>query len=95
MSLIERERELSGICEVVASGAERLVTLTGVEGGGRTRLALEAARRLCEAFPDGVPLVELAELCDARLVAVRVAAALALRKSSDHMIPAQAAWRSA
>jgi len=85
-SLIGRERELNGICELIACGAERLVTLTGVGGGGKTRLALEAARRLREAFPDGVWLVELAELSNPRLVAARVAAALALRKSSDHML---------
>ncbi|MCF3148694.1 ATP-binding protein, partial [Streptomyces platensis] len=42
--------------------ATRLVTLTGPGGVGKTRLALETAARLADAFPDGVRLVELAAL---------------------------------
>lgn len=42
----------------------RLVTLTGTGGGGKSRLATEVARSLMSRFPDGVWLIELAELTD-------------------------------
>ncbi|MFI0404900.1 BTAD domain-containing putative transcriptional regulator [Actinomadura sp. 3N508] len=49
--------------EVVAHIEQtRLVTLTGPAGVGKTTLALEAARRLRDTHPDGVFLIELAEL---------------------------------
>jgi Transposase IS116/IS110/IS902 family len=43
----------------------RLLTLTGTGGSGKTRLALEVARDLIGAYPDGVWLVELAPLSEA------------------------------
>ncbi|MGI5292052.1 ATP-binding protein [Nonomuraea polychroma] len=59
----------------------RLVTLTGTAGVGKSRLALEAARRLAGDFPDGVHLVELSSVPAAPVsdVAEAVAAALGLR----------------
>jgi non-specific serine/threonine protein kinase len=54
----------------------RLLTLTGAGGSGKTRLALEVARDLVEAYPDGVWLVELAPLSEAALVPKAVAEAL-------------------
>src|SRR3712207_5669640 len=47
----------------------RLLTLTGVGGSGKTRLALEVARDLVGSYPDGVWLVELAGLSEEALVA--------------------------
>ena len=44
--------------------AHRLVTLTGVGGVGKTRLALEVAAHLADEFPDGVWLFELAAVTD-------------------------------
>lgn len=46
----------------------RLLTLTGVDGSGKTRLALDVARDLIEANPDGVWQVELAPLSEAALI---------------------------
>jgi predicted ATPase/DNA-binding CsgD family transcriptional regulator len=54
----------------------RLLTLTGVGGSGKTRLALEVARDLVEAYPDGVWLVELAPLSEEVLVPKAVAETL-------------------
>jgi predicted ATPase/DNA-binding SARP family transcriptional activator len=56
--------------------SHRLVTLTGVGGVGKTRLALRAARHLRHEYPDGVWLVELAGLRDSGLVGHTVVDAL-------------------
>jgi predicted ATPase/DNA-binding winged helix-turn-helix (wHTH) protein len=61
----------------------RMVTLVGAGGTGKTRLALEAARRLAGTFADGVWLVELAPLTGATLVAQAIASALVARAEGD------------
>jgi predicted ATPase len=53
----------------------RLLTLTGVGGSGKTRLAVEVARDLAQSYPDGVWLVELAPLSEEELVPKAVAEA--------------------
>ncbi len=75
-SFIGREQEIAQLRELVK--ANRLVTLTGAGGAGKTRLAIEVANRLVDAFPDGVWLVEFAALSDSRLVPQAAARALAL-----------------
>src|ERR1700741_5152613 len=77
-SFVGREQEIAQLEELVA--ANRLVTLTGAGGAGKTRLAIEVARRLTDAFPDGVWLVELAELSDPGLVPQAVAQALEVKE---------------
>jgi predicted ATPase/DNA-binding CsgD family transcriptional regulator len=54
----------------------RLVTLTGPGGVGKTRLALQLATDLCDAFVDGVWFVDLAPLSDPELVPAAIARAL-------------------
>src|SRR6478609_745914 len=56
----------------------RLVTLTGVGGVGKTRLALEVASRLVDEFPDGVWFFELAAVADPAAVPDAVAAVLGI-----------------
>ncbi|GAA3339245.1 LuxR family transcriptional regulator [Amorphoplanes nipponensis] len=79
-SFVGRRHELAGVRRMLATS--RLVTLTGAGGVGKTRLAQRAGLDLRRAFPDGVWLVELAELRDPDLVAVTVAEALGVREES-------------
>lgn len=65
-----------------ALSESRLVTLTGVGGVGKTRLALHVAQALRRGFADGVHLVELGNLHDPSLVPDASAAALHLRDQS-------------
>jgi predicted ATPase len=65
-----------------ALSATRLLTLTGAGGSGKTRLALEVARDLVQAYPDGVWLVELAPLSEGVLVPKAVAEALEVPERS-------------
>ncbi|MFD7499081.1 ATP-binding protein [Streptomyces sp. NPDC059832] len=68
--LIGRRAETARIARLL-SGA-RLVTLSGVGGVGKTRLALRVAANLTGSFADGVHLAELAELKDPELLAPTV-----------------------
>jgi predicted ATPase/class 3 adenylate cyclase len=77
-SFVGRERELRELVDLLAS--RRLVTLTGVGGSGKTRLALEVARRVAERHRDGVRLVELAGLGTDALVPEAVLGALGMRE---------------
>lgn len=80
-SFIGREDEIGKVRRLLTDSPARLITLTGAGGTGKTRLALQVAADLLEAFPDGVWLVELAPLADAALVPQAVAAALGARES--------------
>ena len=75
-SLVGRESELAEVHEAVK--AHRLVTLTGVGGVGKTRLALEVAGHLADEFPDGVWLFELAAVTDPAAVPDAVAVVLGI-----------------
>jgi len=66
--------ELSGLL-----AGQRLVTVTGPGGAGKTRLAAEVARRVADQFADGVWVVELAAVRDSALVAAAIGAALGVR----------------
>ncbi|HUG23507.1 ATP-binding protein [Piscinibacter sp.] len=61
----------------------RLLTLSGIGGCGKTRLALEFARQRLAEFPDGVWFVDLAPLKESERVAAACAAALELGTDSD------------
>ncbi len=76
-SFVGRQREKEAIAELLVDPAPAcLLTLTGVGGYGKTRLALAVASELVAVYPDGVWLVELGALTDPAVVPETVAAAL-------------------
>ena len=74
--LAGRTREVGEVAALLSRPHLRLLTLTGAPGVGKTRLALEAAATVTNAFPGGVFFVPLAPLTDPGLVLVAVAHAL-------------------
>ncbi len=83
-SFIGRSGELDDLMAVVAR--HRLVTLTGVGGVGKSRLALQVAQRLLPETPDGVFLVELAAIQDASLIVPTIARTLNLPELPGHPV---------
>ena len=79
-AFIGRNRELHAISALLH--ASRLVTLTGVGGSGKTRLALKVAWENFSEYPDGVWVVFLASLADPTLVEKAIARALKVTEPS-------------
>ena len=79
-SFVGRRRELADTRRLLSSS--RLLTLTGVGGVGKTRLALRMAAEVRRTFPDGVWFVELAALQDPALLGHTLAGALELSQVS-------------
>ncbi|HEX9032654.1 MAG TPA: helix-turn-helix domain-containing protein [Streptosporangiaceae bacterium] len=79
--LLGRSSELTAITTALLTPGTRLLTLTGPGGIGKTRLAIEAARRVRQYFGGGVFFVSLGEVKDASLVAPEVAKALGVPES--------------
>lgn len=75
-SFVGREDEVAALGERLRE--LRLVTLTGVGGAGKTRLALEVARRSLDEFSDGVFFADLSPLTDGTAVMNAVAEALGM-----------------
>ncbi len=79
-NFIGREREVAEVKRLLASS--RLLTLTGVGGSGKTRLALQTTAEVFEGFANGIWLVELAGLTDPTLIPQLVASVFGLREES-------------
>ena len=77
-SIVGRERELIDLRAMLTH--HRLVALTGIGGIGKTRLALEFATSVADAYADGVWFVDLAPVSDPGLVVNAVASALGVRE---------------
>ncbi|MDQ4006131.1 MAG: adenylate/guanylate cyclase domain-containing protein, partial [Actinomycetota bacterium] len=82
-TFVGRRREIDDVKE--ALGENRLVTLTGPGGTGKTRLSIQIAGELAGSFEAGAAFVPLAPIADAALVMSAVADALELREASDRM----------
>ena len=83
-SFIGRESEVAEL--QAALKAHRLVTLTGVGGVGKTRLAVEVAARLVDEFPDGVWFFDLAAVTDPAAVPDAVAAVLGITQQPGRSV---------
>jgi predicted ATPase/class 3 adenylate cyclase len=76
---IGREREQRDLRDLLEG--HRLVTLTGMGGSGKTRLALQIADQVAQQHPDGVRLARLEALIDGTLLAQTVAAAVGVNEA--------------
>ncbi|MGB8388527.1 ATP-binding protein, partial [Mycobacterium sp.] len=75
-SFVGRQAEMHEVRQLLADN--RLVTLSGAGGAGKTRLAIEIAARIAPEFGDGVWYVDFAPITDPAVVPVTVARALSL-----------------
>jgi predicted ATPase/DNA-binding SARP family transcriptional activator len=76
-TFVGRNRECVQVTSFLLAG--RLVTLTGIGGCGKTRLALQVAAQMVEHFPQGIFFVDLAPVSDSALIGQAVAGALSLQ----------------
>src|SRR4051794_13740539 len=83
-SFVDRRGETAQVRRLLESA--RLVTLTGVGGAGKTRLALRVAQGLQRSFPHGAWQVDLAASRDPALLAYVVAQALDVDDQSDRPV---------
>lgn len=80
--IVGREGDLAELLARLSDPAQRLVTLTGPAGVGKTRLALEAAALLADTLPDGAAFIPLAHVDDPSALAAAIAQGL------DEALPA-------
>ena len=81
--LIGREHDVEAVAALIRSDETRLVTLTGPGGVGKTRLAIEAARRIDQELTDGVTFIPLAPANDAAAAASVIAQGLGVLDTGD------------
>jgi non-specific serine/threonine protein kinase len=96
-SFVGRDRQLADLRRLIRRS--RLITLTGPGGAGKTRLALRLATDVLSHNPDGVWLVELARISDARLLEQTVAEACGIAETPGQtvmkaLVKGLADWRA-
>ncbi|WP_165391159.1 DUF4062 domain-containing protein [Agromyces ramosus] len=82
-SFVGRQHEVEAVRSLLQERRDRLVTLIGPGGVGKTRLAVAAAAAAADAFPAGVHFVDLTPLHDPSLVISAIAAALGVIDVGD------------
>jgi non-specific serine/threonine protein kinase len=83
-SFVGREAEVGEVAGLLNDA--RLVTLTGVGGVGKSRIALHVAAAALDQYRDGVWLVELGALSDPELIPKQVAVAMGVQEQADRPI---------
>ena len=83
-SFIGREREAAEVKALLASN--RLVSLLGMGGIGKSRLSVQLGAEVMDDFSDGVWLIELAPLSDPQLVAQAVASVLGVKEEAGRPV---------
>ena len=86
-SFIGRESQIRALTQLL--GQQRVLTLTGAGGVGKTRLALQVAARALPAFAHGVWLVPLEEVRDPGLVPAALAAVFPIRATGGRPLLAE------
>ena len=87
-ALVGRAGELAEVMDAVASGGERLVTITGRGGAGKTSLALLAGTELLEQHPGGVWWVDLTAVRSADEVALAISAVVGAERDAEGPVEA-------
>jgi len=81
---VGRGRELEELQRIL--GNTRLLTLTGIGGSGKTRLAFKLASALADRYPEGVWMVALGPVLDESLLSQAVASVLDVRERSGESL---------
>ncbi len=90
--ILGREQEISEVCRLLSEN--RIVTITGPGGIGKTRLSIEVAARALNDFTDGVFVVELAPVSDPTLVMPAIGAVVGVDDVSGDAVIESLAARS-
>ncbi len=83
-SFVGRDQQMTEVKRLLAEN--RLLSLTGAGGCGKTRLSLQVARDTLPTFPDGIWMVELAAITDPSLVPQMVITTLGLKEEPGRLL---------